>query len=633
MSSILISDRVEPINPIGELYGGTGKNTYSTGDILYSNSTNSLEKLAIGSANKVLTSNGTIPVWLDSQGAMSLETLNLNSSSQAISPSINYTFLNGTSPIANWRAKFSSGGFDNGRSVSTNSTGVYITGEYNGVLTFFDSNDVVQPNTLTSVGSDAFVAKYNHNGDFLWRANISSASNGIGRSIATDNTNVYVLGQYTNTVTFYNFDDTSSISTLTSANDVSYIVKYNNNGTALWRATITSFDFNVSGNGITVDNTGIYITGSYNGTVSFLSSNDTSPLSVLTNASVDGYVAKYSDTGIAQWRARITSVNTDIGYSITTNSTGIFITGSYSGTVNFYNSDDISTLATLSSSFTDGFVVKYSNSGTALWRARITSINTDIGFGITSDSTGIYIVGYYSDTVTFYNSDDSISLNTLSNSLGDAFVVKYSNSGNAIWRSRISSSNSDTGYSIITDSTGVYVTGYYNANVNFYNSDDSITIGTLINSGTDAFVVKYDNNGTVIWRATITSVGTEIGYGITAGSGGIYITGYTDNGNTSFYNPDDTITIPTLGGVSSDGFIVRYDTLNLASLANGIITSTKVISNLNMNNGVSEITVSNLKYQGSNKTKIVLTFDGDTIELGWNGSYWFVINNNGAILS
>lgn len=49
--------------------GGTGLTSYTTGDILYSNSTNSLAKLSIGTNGKVLQVNGSgIPVWADIDG-------------------------------------------------------------------------------------------------------------------------------------------------------------------------------------------------------------------------------------------------------------------------------------------------------------------------------------------------------------------------------------------------------------------------------------------------------------------------------------------------------------------------------------------------------------------------------------
>ena len=51
--------------------GGTGFDSYTTGDILYASSTTALQKLNIGSNDQVLKSNGTIPVWgADAQGSV-----------------------------------------------------------------------------------------------------------------------------------------------------------------------------------------------------------------------------------------------------------------------------------------------------------------------------------------------------------------------------------------------------------------------------------------------------------------------------------------------------------------------------------------------------------------------------------
>ena len=43
--------------------GGTGLNTYTSGDLIYANGTTSLAKLAIGDSGSVLQSNGSTPSW------------------------------------------------------------------------------------------------------------------------------------------------------------------------------------------------------------------------------------------------------------------------------------------------------------------------------------------------------------------------------------------------------------------------------------------------------------------------------------------------------------------------------------------------------------------------------------------
>ena len=48
---------------IDELYGGTGFNSYNTGDLLYASAANTLSKLTIGTANQILQVSGGAPSW------------------------------------------------------------------------------------------------------------------------------------------------------------------------------------------------------------------------------------------------------------------------------------------------------------------------------------------------------------------------------------------------------------------------------------------------------------------------------------------------------------------------------------------------------------------------------------------
>lgn len=48
---------------ISPIYGGTGQNGYSTGDIIYADGANSLDRLGIGNTGEVLTVSGGLPSW------------------------------------------------------------------------------------------------------------------------------------------------------------------------------------------------------------------------------------------------------------------------------------------------------------------------------------------------------------------------------------------------------------------------------------------------------------------------------------------------------------------------------------------------------------------------------------------
>jgi hypothetical protein len=54
--------------PLAATSGGTGFNTYGSGDILVANSGNALSKLSLGSDGKLLQSNGSALIYADLDG-------------------------------------------------------------------------------------------------------------------------------------------------------------------------------------------------------------------------------------------------------------------------------------------------------------------------------------------------------------------------------------------------------------------------------------------------------------------------------------------------------------------------------------------------------------------------------------
>jgi len=54
---------------IGPVYGGTGISSYAVGDLLFANTTTSLDRIPVGTNGYVLTSNGTAPAWAATSGA------------------------------------------------------------------------------------------------------------------------------------------------------------------------------------------------------------------------------------------------------------------------------------------------------------------------------------------------------------------------------------------------------------------------------------------------------------------------------------------------------------------------------------------------------------------------------------
>ena len=75
---------------IGVGYGGTGLTTYTAGDTLYASGTSAISKLAIGSANYVMTSSGSAPQWV------AQSTLSVGSATNATNTAITANSTNAT---------------------------------------------------------------------------------------------------------------------------------------------------------------------------------------------------------------------------------------------------------------------------------------------------------------------------------------------------------------------------------------------------------------------------------------------------------------------------------------------------------------------------------------------------------
>ena len=209
------------------------------------------------------------------------------------------------------------------------------------------------------------------------------------------------------------------------------------------------------------------------------------------------------------------------------NSRNAHITGSFRSTEDF-GGGNVS-----SNGSYDVYVVKLDSDGNYEWEYTAGGSSADKAYDITTDSSGnSYITGDFQGTANFGGLDVSSSGSYDS----DIFVVKLDSDGNYQWEytagsTQFGTSSStlkfDGGRDIDVDSSGnVYVTGYFDTNVDFGG-------GAVISSGKDIFVIKLDSDGNFQWVYTAGGTGGDLARAITTdSSGNSYITG-------TFYNTVD----------------------------------------------------------------------------------------------
>ena len=133
--------------------------------------------------------------------------------------------------------------------------------------------------------------------------------------------------------------------------------------------------------------------------------------------------------------------------------------------------------------------------------------------------------------------------------LTDSFVAKYSPEGQLLWVQVFGSANEDCALGVDTDAAGnCYVGGYY---MDTFSCQGQSRIS---NGMWDAYIVKLDPQGSLVWLQSFGGPLNDIGHGLAVNaSGQVYLAGwYADSIK---FSPTDTIT--SAGG--SDIYISAWD--------------------------------------------------------------------------
>ena len=434
-----------------------------------------------------------------------------------------------TAQTSDWLWAQRAGGTDgdNGWAIAADNSGnTYVTGYFKGTLTFGDT-------TINSVKSNIFVVKLDGNGDCLWATSAEIASYAgqcTGYGIAVDSAdNVYVTGQFSGTVIFGSttlislgayggsndilaakldsagnwlwakrvggiYDDkgacivldsagnaylsgffqetaTFGSTTLTSSSGWKiFVAKLDSSGNWLWAKQAGGTNSSMS-RAIALDSSGnIYLTGNFNGTATFASTD------LFSNGGWDIFVAKLDANGNWVWAQKAGGTDWDDGYSIAVDSSSnIYLTGKIYGTVSFGT-------IPLTSSGTDIFVAKLDSNGNWLWAKRAGGTGEDCGYGVALDgAANIYLTGCFKNTATF----GTIPLTSSGDF--DIFVAKLDSGGTWLQANRAGGTSEDAGWGITLDSAAnVYVTGYFKETATFGNTTPLISGGRF-----DIFVAKF----------------------------------------------------------------------------------------------------------------------------------------------
>jgi hypothetical protein len=392
-----------------------------------------------------------------------------------------------------WATSFGSTGIDIPHSVVTdNNNNIILTGYFSNTCDFDPSASVAV--RTSNGGRDAYIAKYDANGNFQWVVTYGADSLDDAFNLDVDtNGNVYWTGVIEGTVI---------VGTTTFTTQVEDVVfgKISSAGQILWVKQVGGSGID-EGSGIIVDNNGDIIhTGYFQNTVDFDPNAGVSNLT--SSGSFDTYFGKYDTSGNLIWMKKIGGPGVDIGApgGITIdNLNNIYIAGNAG--VNCDYDPNVGTVTHMMNGTTDWFVTKYDNNGNHILSFTVGGTGQDQAHRLTTDKQqNFYVTGWFRTSANFNPNGTTMTLTGNCTGGGhDGYIAKYNSNGICQWAKQfggvVNGNNQLTlGTSVkLLNEQQVVFSGRFHGNNAFASIPLSPT--TNSNGASDMFICLLDSAG------------------------------------------------------------------------------------------------------------------------------------------
>ena len=292
------------------------------------------------------------------------------------------------------------------------------------------------------------------------------------------------------------------------------ILKFDDNGNRLW-ATYYGGNVGEGGKSITCDNLGnIFVTG-WSGSTNLPRQNSGTFFQGTFGGgppgSTDAFILKFDNNGEREWATYYGGNDRDAGNSIVCDDAGnVFITG-YTRTLNpsFPLLNAGTYFDNTRGGNQDAFILKFDNAGNRLWATYYGGSNDEEAYSITCDNSGnVFITGdTRSSDFPFLNA--GTYCDSVFGGNRDAFISKFDNAGDLLWATYYGGSSSDQGFTIACDNLeNVFVVGPTGSD-DFPLQDAGTYFDDTLRGNSDAFVLKFDNDGNCLWSTYYGGSGNE----------------------------------------------------------------------------------------------------------------------------
>ena len=296
----------------------------------------------------------------------------------------------------------------------------------------------------------------------------------------------------------------------------------------------------------------------------------------------DGFVVKYSETGVLQWVRRLGFVASINGMNIDS-SNNIYLCGLAISPFVVFGTDNTTAYKTFTvpsgynANIGGAFVVKYSPTGDILlatyvvtganingsslntWESKSINNNPLINsnnemFLVLSGNNGGLGTNYIYDS-------NNTTTNFLNTQQWNVEVIKYGNDNLFKWVNTIVSANQIPIYSAILDnSSNIHLSGTFSNTLNVYNNNQTLYNSYTRLGNADIFTIKYSNDSSMQWVSTIKSSGNDTLRSASIDNSGNYILFGGYNGILNIYYNNTIQYSPTFDTSTNDLFLIKYNT-------------------------------------------------------------------------
>jgi hypothetical protein len=376
-----------------------------------------------------------------------------------------------------WTQQFGTTRYDLAYATATVGADVYVAGFTNLAL----------PGQRYRHRYDAFVRKYDGDGNEIWTRQFGSTGVDQALAIAADESGVVVVGST---------DGRLPRQEAVGGVDA-FVARFGPSGRELWvRQFGTRADDEATG--VTLGPGGAYLAGTTGG-----------PLGERQGGSSDAFVARVDAEGELAWLRQLGTEGADRATALAARAGRLYLVGS--------------TTAAVQGSYlgggSDGFATAMGTDGRTLWRRQLGTIGADVVTSVVARANGLFLGGW---------TDGALPEQTAAGGI-DAFVGKLTPTGVPEWLRQFGTATDDETIAVSADAKGIYVAG---------STTGALPDGELIGEW-DGFVRKYLPNGTQLWTRQLGTNDYDRAYGLSVERSGLYLVGTTHGAFEGHVNAGD----------------------------------------------------------------------------------------------